>query len=128
MYRNNADSSFCFINRLNGALHDELQQPGEHEPTSALLNYCKRKVRSPKHSQRTDDLLFVYFAVVPASLCGHPDAGRPQSHLHGHEQCARLLQLCPGTDCALRAARWLRAALSMRLSVSKKTKAEKKHP
>lgn len=48
MYRNNADSSFCFINRLNGALHDELQQPGEHEPTSAILNYCKRKVRNPR--------------------------------------------------------------------------------
>jgi len=47
MYRNNADSSFCFINRLNGGVHDELQQPGEHEPTSALLNYCKRKVRIP---------------------------------------------------------------------------------
>lgn len=47
MYRNNADSSFCFINRLNGGVHDELQQPGEHEPTSALLNYCKRKFLRP---------------------------------------------------------------------------------
>ncbi|XP_017839376.1 uncharacterized protein LOC108597363 [Drosophila busckii] len=49
MYRNNADSSFCFINRLNGAaaLNDELQQPGEHEPTSALLGYCKRKFLRP---------------------------------------------------------------------------------
>ncbi|XP_017087387.2 uncharacterized protein [Drosophila bipectinata] len=47
MYRNNAESSFCFINRLNGNANDELQQPGEHEPTSALLDYCRRKFLRP---------------------------------------------------------------------------------
>ncbi|XP_030375457.1 uncharacterized protein LOC115624764 [Scaptodrosophila lebanonensis] len=47
MYRHNAESSFCFINRLNGAPNDELQQTGEHEPTSALLSYCKHKFLRP---------------------------------------------------------------------------------
>ncbi|EDW73711.1 uncharacterized protein Dwil_GK19607 [Drosophila willistoni] len=49
MFRHNAESSFCFINRLNGNgnLNDELQQQGEHEPTSAILDYCKRKFLRP---------------------------------------------------------------------------------
>jgi len=56
MYRHNAESSFCFINRLNGNANDELQQPGEHEPTSALLDYCKRKVGVVMIGHRIDYL------------------------------------------------------------------------
>lgn len=43
MFHSNANSSFCFINRCNAPQIEDLQN--EHEPTSALLDYCKRKVR-----------------------------------------------------------------------------------
>jgi len=125
MHRHNAESSFCFINRINGNTNDELQQPGEHEPTSALLDYCKRKV-GVVSSLITNYLTLMSWELtnqtisrhtVPPSICGHPDPGGPQSHLHGHDQHPCLLQLRPGADGALRPACRIPLAVYLRIQV-----------
>ncbi|XP_065369809.1 uncharacterized protein GrlHz isoform X2 [Calliphora vicina] len=45
MFQNDMNSSFCFIHRWNLAQTDDYQN--DHEPTSAILDYCKRKVLRP---------------------------------------------------------------------------------